>query len=265
MDYLDEKAVLQSFFLKAAPRTWTPAKDAQPIMVLASGKCGTTTLTYLLNCSQSIMAYHELPPRLWHLGDQVFKDKCQDEIWDTIFWAARRDIISVLEENELRYVENNHRVSVFAPSVVRLMPKTKFAVLWRDFEETVVSGCRWGWYSPYDRTGEGRIQPPEDVTDIRNKVAWYWVNFYRWVLDFIEGLDDVVMIPFEAIKTHDIATIQNVFERLETRVPDEKIIKEVLNEKYNAARHKQEVPKVWHEYDREAQEITERLREVAKP
>lgn len=265
MNYLEEKAVLQSFFLKAPPKTWIAAKDASPIMVLSSGKCGTTTLNYLLNCSQSIMAYHELGPRLWHLGDKVFQQKGLGSLWEIIYWAARRDIISTLEENEFRFVENNNRASVFAPAVLRLMPKTKYIVLWRDFDESVISMCRWGIYTPYDRTREGRLEPPPEITDIRNKVAWYWVTFYQWVLDFTKELDDVIFVPFSLIKNKDIEAIQAIFARLNARVPDSDAIQSVLNEKYNAARHKQEVPKVWHDFDSQAKQITKRLMAAGSP
>jgi hypothetical protein len=145
------------------------------------------------------------------------------------------------------------------------MPKIRFAVLWRDFDETVISGCRWGIYSPFDRTGEGRLIPPKEITDIRNKVAWYWITFHNWLLDFIEPFNDIVFIPFSIIKNREITKIQEVFEKLEARVPDSKLIEAVLNEKYNAARHLQDVPKIWDHYDKKASEITARLVAAAKP
>lgn len=265
MDPFGEKDLLKSFFLEAYPRVWVNSKDADVIMVLASGKCGTTTMTHLLNTSPEILAYHELAPRLWHLGHRVFWDRCESRLWDEVYWACRRDMISVVNENGLIYAENNQRASVFGPAVKRLVPDTKFVVLWRDFDETVVSGCRWGWYGHADRTAEGRILPPKDLglKDIRDVTAWYWIAFYRQILDFVG--DNAIFFPFEWIKKHKIEKIQGVFEQLGVVVPHGDLIRAVLDRKYNSKVNNQEVPKVWGRFDREAAEITEQLMGAAKP
>lgn len=260
MDYYEEKQILRNYFLMGFPRKWLQPEESEIIMVLASGKCGTTTVTHLLNCSKDIVAYHEMIPKLWHLGDRVYRDNCESELWEEIYWSAKRDIISISAENDFIFGESNHRISYFAPAVKSIIPKAKFLVVWRDFDETVISGCRWGIYSKYDANIEGRLTPPKELIDIRKQVAWYWIATYSYILNFAEDCENIVTMPFELIENKDIAKIQEVFEKLEVDIPDKKLISSVLEKKYNKSTNNQPVPKIWHDFDREAQTITERLR-----
>lgn len=207
-----------------------------------------------MNLSPDVYAGHELNPRLWHLGDEVFKDDCQSNVWDKIYWASRRDIISNVDCLDMVFCEVNHRTSVFLPAMKRLFPKAKYILLWRDFDETVISGCRWGWYSKLDRNIIGRIYPNGQVKDVRLACAWYWVELYKYLLRHLIHCN-YINFPFTWIKQHDYLSIQNAFKVLKIGVPERRLIDDVLMQKHNAAKNLQEVPKIWQEYDQQAQEI----------
>jgi hypothetical protein len=259
MKLYEDRDAVKSYFIEAYPKRWVNPHDAEMIFVVGSGKCATTTMTHLMNLSNSMLSYHEFAPRLWHLSNEVYHDRCKNPWWDKIYWAARRDIISVLNENELIYGENNHRVSPFLPGILRLMPKTKVVILWRDFDETIISGCRWGWYSKYDRTAEGRMRPLKPLGDIRHYSAWYWCAIYEYLLDTTKNFKQVVAFSFEHIKSGNIRKIQELFWWLNVRVPEKNHIATVLNRKYNSAVSKQPVECNWDHYREKAVDIQKRL------
>lgn len=257
-----QKCHLEDVVLKHYPGEWIEPCDARVIIVLASGKCATTTFTHLLNISPDIFAGHELAPRLWHLGDDVFKDDCESNQWDMVYWASRRDILSNTHEMGLYFGEVNHRASVFLPAMKRLFPRAKYLLLWRDFDETVISACRWGWYSNMDRNLKGRLVPNEDIKDVRCACAWYWVELYKYLLRHLRDCS-YLSVPFDLLRQGDTQSLQRIYAHLGVAVPDAAIIDQVLCQKYNAARNTFDVPKVWHQFDRQAKEITAELLKCA--
>lgn len=234
------------------------AENSKIIIVLGSGKCGTTTVSHLLNLSPNIFAGHELNPRLWHLGNEVFYDDCQSKTWDQIYWATRRDIVSNINSLDLTYGEVNHRISVFLPAMKRLFPNARYILLWRDFDETVISACRWGWYSKFDRNAEGRVHPGQKIKDVRLACAWYWVELYSYLLRHLKNCKYTIL-PFDWIKNRNFDYIQSIFKFLKVGIPEKRLIKDVLMQKYNAARNQQKVPKIWQKYDNRAKNIQEIL------
>lgn len=253
-----EKDHLEDVLLKQYPPAWVKPEDSKIVIVLSTGKCGTTTISHILNLSADIFAGHELNPRLWHLGDEVFKDDCKNSKWEEIYWATRRDIISCANGHDMVFAEVNHRTSVFLPAMKRLFPKAKYLLLWRDFDETITSGCRWGLYSQEDRNIEGRIYPDNGIKDIRMACAWHWIELYKYLLRHLKGCD-FTGFPFEWIKTHNIYAIQKVFDFLNVNIPEAKFIKQVLMVQYNTHKNTQDVPKIWSDYDKEAKQITDEL------
>lgn len=236
--------------------------ESEVIFVLASGKCATTTLTYLLQAADQIVSHHELPPKLWHLGDEIYKDGCRDPWWDKLYWAARRDVFAATNDIGLIYAENNHRTGVFLPAWLRMFPKARYILLFRGFDETVYSGSRWGWYSTADRTPEGRIMPPkeEGINDSRIAVAWYWCAIYEYFLDTLDKANKkAVGLPFDWIKERNLDKIATVFEQIGTSPPRKDAMAGVLEKKLNRTNKKLEIPRIWDQYEDRAAKVTERL------
>lgn len=260
----DKKHLIQ-YFYRAYPTGFTKPDNAELIIVLASGKCGTLSTTHLMNLSADIFSTHELNPRLFHLGDRVYKDDCQNPMWGEIYWAARRDILSIVNEHGLIFFDGNHRISVFLPAIKKMFSKAKFILLWRDFDETVISMARWGCYGHLDKTAEGRIRPyPEDgIDDMRLACAWHWCVFYEYILRHIQDID-VIPIHFEWLEQQEIVKLQSVFEKLGVQVPDKSLIQGTLDKKHNATKPKNlfDVPKIWQHFDDRAQEITQQLMKI---
>lgn len=175
-----------------------------------------------------------------------------------VYWASRRDTISNINSLGLTFGEVNHRTSVFLPAMKRLFPKARYILLWRDFNETVISACRWGWYSTMDRNKEGRIYPGDSIKDVRMACAWYWIELYQYLLRHLRGCQ-FICFPFDWIKKRDYDSIQKIFEFCKVGVPEKRLIEDVLMQKYNAARNQQQVPKIWHEYDDQARKIQDIL------
>jgi len=218
------------------PREWVDSKDADLIFVLGTGKCGTVTLSHILNCVPNVFAYHELAPRLWHLNNEAYKNDCESRVWDEIYWATRRDVCSVIHDNGLIFGEVNHRSTLFLPAIKRLFPKAKFIVLWRDFDDCVVSMVRWGLYSRNDRAVQGRLLPPDNIKDSRMACAWYWVTIYEYILKHIDGCE-VLSFPFSWIKNKEVGSIRNSFRKIGLGVPEKQHIQQVLSMNHNKTKH----------------------------
>jgi len=256
---IDKAQVLQHFLLNYPPR-WFDSKNVNLICVLGTGKCGTVTLTHLLNCVPNVFAYHELAPRLWHLNDEVYKNDCKSKVWDEIYWATRRDVCSVTQCNALVFGDINHRSTIFLPAIKRLFPKVKFILLWRDFDECVVSMTRWGVYSRNDRALQGRLFP-KDIKDSRIACAWYWIILHEYILKHIGGCK-FLNFPFAWIKNREIDSIINGFSGIGLGKPQRSHIEQVLSENHNKTKQEIEIPKIWGSFDRQAKEITQRLKSL---
>ena len=250
-------------FLGHFPRKWFNAEDIDIVFVLGTGKCGSVTITKILNASPGVYANHELAPRLWHLNNEAHKDDCESNIWDAFYWATRRDYCSITQDNGLVFGEVNHRTTWFLPALKRLFPKAKFIILWREFNSCVESMVRWGVYSPEYRARQGALEPPESITDSRVACAWYWVTLHEYILKHIEGTN-FTTLPFTWIKEGNTEAIANTFEKIGLDRPPDDQLKEILSEKLNPTKINLIVPKVWGEFDDRARAITTRLQDLEK-
>jgi hypothetical protein len=252
-------------YLMGYPEFYSKPEAVAPIFLLATGKCGTVSMTRLLNLSQKVVAYHEPPPRLLHLGQRAWDYPAARE-WREILWASRRDIVSAVEGDGYTYVETNHRLLPFMPTARDLFPRSRYILLWRDFDETVVSGSRWGLFGPYDRTHEGRPNPPAHlkITDARQAVAWWWCAAHERMLEFLDSLrpERYHVLSFEALRQRDVARIAELFAWIGVTPPDEGRVAEELEKERNKNTNRIEVPKTWQAWDEEAANLTRRLRDV---
>ena len=257
---LSKQDIIEHFFCNF-PQRWYDPDEVDITIVLGTGKCGTVTMSHLLNASPGMFAYHELSPRLWHLCDRVYRDNCSSSVWDEIYWATRRDVCSVTADNGLSFGEVNNRATFFLPAFKRLFPKAKFIVMWRDFDSCVTSMSRWGIYTKNDRAIDGRLELPDYVTDSRQACAWYWCTLYDFVIEHIDDTNFTV-IPFDWLKNNRIGSIQNAFEQIGLVVPQEHEIESILARKHNSRKTNIDVPKIWHEFDDRAEELTSKLRRL---
>lgn len=229
------------------------------IFVLGSGKCGTTSLTHLLNCSPDIDARHEAYPTLWEYNREVFETDCSFA-YNRIYLDSRENLIYEISNSEKVFAEVNHRSSVFLPCWKEMFPNAKYIVLWRDFDETVVSMCKWGCYGEKDTGIDYRLESPFD--DYRKSNAWYWVTIYEYILKHLP--EDAIGFPLEWMNGNCAEKIQGVFAELDVGIPEISSIKKSVASRLNQAKTHRKIEKNWHEFDDRAREITSRLRGYEK-
>lgn len=237
-------------------------RDADIVWLLAAGKCGTTTLANLLNLSPGIMAMHEVAPRLWHLGHALWKTNCAPG-WETLLWACKRDVVSVINGLGYVYAEMNHRLTFFAPAVERMTKgSAKYIFVMRDMDGHTYSAFRWGFYMQPGGNHAGRIKN-YDITDRGEQIAWAWYEQNRWSLEFLESIPEErkFYLPFEDIKNHNVEKLESLYDFCGGTRPRDGEIEECLRLKTNANLNPIEVPKTWARFDEEGEKIMDRARE----
>ena len=229
------------------------------IFVLGSGKCGTTSLTHLLNCSSEIDARHEEPPKLWEYNRVVY-DGNGIFGYERLYWNSRESLINGIRKKGKVFAEVNHRSSVFLPYWKEMFPKAKYVVLWRDFDETVVSMARWGCYSNKDAGKRYRLQPNKEL-EYRQACAWYWVTIYDYILNHLP--EGAIVLPLQWMENREVKKIQNIFDKLDVELPDVSAIEDSLSIKKNIKKTDRKIEKNWGIFDKKAEEITGELRRLS--
>ncbi len=146
------------------------------IIGLGTGRCGTMSLSYLLNQQPNVVATHEFPPHMpWDVDLELF-----DERMRQIQSRCDGDIDTAADVS-LYYLPYVERI------VETYGDRVRFIALKRDRSETVSSyskktagmnhwvehdGSRWAL------SGWDKCYPKFDVTDRQDAIGLYWDLYY---------------------------------------------------------------------------------------
>lgn len=253
------KAYRDAYFL-AFPEYWDPPETISPIFLVGMGRSGTMMLANLLNLCEDVVAYHEPQPRLWHLHNAVHADP-QNEKWPELFWAAKRDLVSVIDSNGYTYAECNWFITPFVYAIEKLFRKPKYVFVLRDLDGFVKSATNWGWYRDDEWNPEGRLAVPIEIKDQPNKLAYCWVTINRMVENFLLynriPEERRFVLFFDTLVNQDVEAIGKLFSRFDLSCPSEEEIKRVLSspEAQNVNPRKGPIDKTWDSFDIYARQI----------
>jgi hypothetical protein len=257
------KDSLKMLYIDILPMDFVDPKEVNTLWVLSTGRCGTLTLSQLLDLNPKITCFHEPMPRLWEHSNKAFYDP-DDEFIASMVRTCRIDITSTIHGLGYWYGEAGHRMTPFAPYIKRVFPKAKFIWLMRDLDGFVQSAYQWHWYDlELDKYRDTRLFPDEkfslvrDLEDARLTLAWYWCVTNAFIIDFLKTIDreDWAYIGFNRIKSKFIK------ERLNTELPpwglpkiNEESMNRVLFHELNKGK-REPVEKTWGQFDGWAREI----------
>lgn len=249
----EQKPSLHQVYIEVFPVACLPANSLDCVWALSTGRCGTLTLSQLLDLSPTVIAMHEPMPRLWDLYMESYL-RPNDELYDKIIYTSRIDIVSSMAYLGYAYAETSHRLTFFAPNLKRVFSKSKFIYIRRPMDDVVRSAYLWGWYDPtMDRWVNMRPIPSQRPSDRANLLAWYWCVVNEFVTEFVASLpkEDWFFLDFEDIKTGNIDRFFEMYDWLGVSRPEEGHIEGVLMQRFNRGKNKElyHIKKTWGEYD----------------
>ena len=160
--------------------------------VVGTGRCGTMTITELLNRCPQIKAEHEPEPRLIREGTEYLSGKLTHP--DAMEAFAPFDTWDI-------NVVVNHKISTMLPVVKDVFPEAKIIWLIRDVRTFISSVMARNWYIPGKDKGlygAFRLPAPDYITDPVAKCAWYW-QYFNWRIQ-----RDMGDLPYMMVKMEEI-------------------------------------------------------------
>ncbi len=173
---------------------------------LSGGRCGTQTLSHLLDMASNARVWHHPLP---FLVNETFEAYCQRDNQDLrrdVFWRGRGQFMYNTWSNGLIHGETDHNMTPFCDIIAKDIPDAKFVVLIRNPWDFVRSGMRRNYYNghPWDT---GRLRPMEDEMALSDwnslsqfeKVCWLWNKTYTFILMQLPvlGQENVFLLTFE--------------------------------------------------------------------
>ena len=208
------------------------SRRQKAFFILSTGRCGTMTLSHLLNTATNAHVFHHAQPDPIRESLQAYHREI-----DTIktFWKFRYGILQQVWSKGMIYGETNHLWTQFSEKIAEEFPDAKFIALVRDPRKYVYSGMRRKYYRghPWD---VGRLRPKEgtpeyeqwDQLDAFEKVCWLWNDTYSRIrgiakrlgskrIQFLR-LEDLIVNPsvmsvvfkFLGLKGYDLNAIKSV-------------------------------------------------------
>ncbi|MFP4139438.1 MAG: sulfotransferase [Phycisphaerae bacterium] len=218
--------------------TTTAEAEGESFFVLSSGRCGTQTLSRLLDFATNAKVWHHPQPYLIQetLGAWL---GCIDP--HKTFWDSRETFLRQSWSKGLIHGETDMNMTPFATTIAQDLPNARFLVLVRNPAGFVRSGMRRGYYKghPWD---VGRLRPDPNHPSAKHwhrwepfeKVCWLWGETYRRILEARDqiGPDRVKIVRFEDL-VKDTSLAEEVFEFLALEGFDESAAAEILSTRYN--------------------------------
>lgn len=209
-------------------------REARPVFVLSTGRCGTMLLTRILEQSDEVWVHHEPRPELSYHSKLAYERPRGDEQLKMAIDMARYEYIRDAYLLGKRYVETNNRITFFAYYLAELYPKAQFVHLVRDKEAFVNSGMKRGWYqsSLYD---EGRIRDEAQFRsmDQKQKISWLWEETNGFIEGFENSLGSKIFkLTSENLFIGDNLT-KSLFSKINVTDLDVKGVKKIIKNEYN--------------------------------
>lgn len=152
------------------------------VFCLSTGRAGTKLLTKVLRTNPGLWVEHSPIPELAHHSSLIYESQISDEVLRWSFIHARLDTLKQVSQAELRYVETNNRISLYAPAIAQLLPNSKFLHIVRHPAEFVRSGMCRGYYERINPELAGHLIPRQEdpLSELWpslhriEKIAWQW-------------------------------------------------------------------------------------------
>ena len=185
LSYFDSAKKNLQLSLLAKPKSealWAKIQSMDAVFCLSTGRAGTKLLTKILRTNPELWVEHSPFPELAHHSSLIYESKISDEVLRWSFIHARLDILRQVSQAELRYVETNNRISLYAPAVAQLLPNSKFLHIVRHPAEFVRSGMCRGYYERINPELAGHLRPRQEdpLSELWpslhriEKIAWQW-------------------------------------------------------------------------------------------
>jgi glycosyltransferase involved in cell wall biosynthesis len=214
-------------------------KDQKAFFVLSAGRCGTMTLSHLLNTATNARVWHHPQPDPIKESLSAYRGEIDKR---KAFWKARYPIIHKTWSEGLIHGETDLLMTPFCDTIAEEIPDSKFIVLVRDIRDFVISGMRRNYYCghPWDL---GRLRPMEGTKEFKKwnkldqfgKICWLWTQTYTHIQQTVEGICDsrVLLVRFEDLVSSWDKT-QKIFNFLELEGYDEERTRLILSKKLNS-------------------------------
>lgn len=206
--------------------------------VLSSGRCGTMTLSRLLDTATNAKVLHHPEPFLVEETLRAYHNEIDKR---KTFWQARAPFINKAWAKGFIHGETDHNMTPFCDSIAEDIPEAKFLVLVRNPWDFVRSGMRRKYYvnHPWDI---GRLRP-RDRSDANEKwlqlsqfekIAWLWSRTYEIINEKISLLkkDRVKIIRFEDLFEKN-EQVKEIFDFLELDGFETNRVNPIVNKKFN--------------------------------
>jgi len=213
--HIDQKTVDQMF------------EGYSPVFVLSTGRSGSKFIHHILSQAESIVSYHEASPTLMYFSNYAYHSQYLSEQLQAMFQAARMELLLDAYNNSRTYVESNHCLTFFAPSIVTLYPNTRFVHLIRHPGDFIRSAMMKGWHSNDSIWESGRVRLKDNELWNRlsqpEKLAWVWRLTNEFVLTFSRnsGVDKFLTVKFEDI-TNEVSVLKHFFSFVDASLSFEK-------------------------------------------
>lgn len=164
-------------------------KNAAPIFVLSTGRCGTMLLTEILRSSKYLVPVHEPFPELSYHSALAFEEPQKNNGHKAAIDTARYESIRNAYLLDKRYVETNNRITFFAYYLAELYPEAKFIHLVRNPKHFIESGVLREWYSGKNLFDEGRIRDEQlfKTFNHHQRIAWLWAQTNQFSEEFSQA------------------------------------------------------------------------------
>ena len=222
-----------------APNVPDEIRRAEAFFVLSTGRCGTSTLSKILNLSKKIKMQHSPNPSI--KTESVLAWSANVNKSD-VFRQQRFPLITAALEDGYVYGEITPALTPFADFIAQELPNSKFIVLVRHPYQFVRSALKQNYYQGHPEDSF-RLQPSKNsefyatwknLSQIE-KICWLWVETYNWILEFLSQLnsDRYLIVRFEDIQSGS-SKIQEIFEFLNIDGYSEKEITQILEMRLNS-------------------------------
>ena len=222
-------------------------QDMNTVFVLSTGRCGTKTLTWLMDTHTSVSSHHEPHPQLIEISYLYFMHLCPEishRFWQSLLEWNRDSLIESAWDSERVYFESNNRLALIADLMASRYEKAKFIHLVRHPYRFVHSAMRrkyyhshvWDFTRIHPRPGEPYADLWDKLSNVE-KCAWLWMQTNTNIQNILETLpqERKLFVQSEKIFSGDTETIRSLFQFVSggENTPPQKQIEKVLGSKIN--------------------------------
>lgn len=157
-----------------------------------TGRCGTTSISKLLDNCVNFQCYHELKPLLHWYNDDLLDRK--------ITWLTNK------RKKEVGIGDVAFSYLPHIPALFRSIPDLKVLCLKRDLNETVESFLNWRHKENRFLLGDRNEHlypnfPKYAIPDRQKATEYYWLEYYRTAEEYEKEYNNFEIFPIDTLNT----------------------------------------------------------------